>query len=118
MINDLGDSAERSYLLPPAGGDPSTTSAGTTPGSFASRPRIAPGREGRWTFSSPDTPGMPQPSQQTAWDFMPHDWRRDDAGRWHAPKGFAKKWLDSLGKFRPKSPGTRIIHGSTKRIPQ
>ena len=26
------------------------------------------------TFASPDTPGMPAPSDKTAWDFMPTDW--------------------------------------------
>jgi len=66
--------ADRRYDLPPLGQDPSSTSAGTTPGSFALSPRIAAGQAGAWTFSSPDTPGMPQPSNQTAWDFMPVDW--------------------------------------------
>ncbi|GJM20755.1 MAG: phosphomethylpyrimidine synthase [Planctomycetota bacterium] len=47
-----------------------------------------------WTFSSPDTPGMPQPSDKTAWDFMPDDWKCVDrensarAGAWQAPAGF------------------------------
>ena len=62
------------YKLPSLGSDPSTTSQGTTPGSFANPPSIAPGRKGAMTFSSPDTPGMPQPSEKTAWDFMPEDW--------------------------------------------
>ncbi|MFP6701954.1 MAG: phosphomethylpyrimidine synthase ThiC [Planctomycetaceae bacterium] len=66
--------ADRRYDLPPLGQDPSTSSAGTTPGSFALSPRIAAGQAGAWTYSSPDTPGMPQPSNQTAWDFMPVDW--------------------------------------------
>ena len=39
------------------------------------------------SFSSPDTPGMPQPSEKTAWDFMPDDWTLVD-GQWHAPAGF------------------------------
>ena len=30
---------------------------------------------------------MPQPSDKTAWDFMPEDWRFED-GRWHPPAGF------------------------------
>jgi len=63
--------------------NPSTESAGTTPGSFANAPDIG----GPLAFSSPDTPGMPQPSDKTAWDFMPEDWRFDD-GRWHPPAGF------------------------------
>ena len=63
--------------------NPSSHSAGTTPGSFANPPDIG----GPRTFSSPDTPGMPKPSDRTAWDFMPEDWRFDD-GRWHPPAGF------------------------------
>ena len=30
-------------------------------------------------YSSPDTPGMPLPSQKTAWDFLPADWRVESA---------------------------------------
>jgi phosphomethylpyrimidine synthase len=70
--------------LPQLGSNPSSQALGTTPGSFANSPQIG----GPLTFSSPDTPGMPQPSRQTAWDFMPADWRRDDSGRWQAPDGF------------------------------
>ena len=63
--------------------NPSTTCAGTTPGSFANPPDVG----GPRAFSSPDTPGMPQPSDKTAWDFMPEDWRFE-RGRWHPPAGF------------------------------
>jgi phosphomethylpyrimidine synthase len=63
--------------------NPSTSAAGTTPGSFANAADIG----GPRTFSSPDTPGMPQPSDKTAWDFMPADWRYE-AGSWHPPAGF------------------------------
>jgi phosphomethylpyrimidine synthase len=63
--------------------NPSSRGAGTTPGSFANPADIG----GPLTFSSPDTPGMPQPSDKTAWDFMPEDWRCED-GRWHPPAGF------------------------------
>jgi phosphomethylpyrimidine synthase len=63
--------------------NPSSQEAGTTPGSFANAPDIG----GPRTYSSPDTPGMPQPSDKTAWDFMPEDWRFE-AGRWHPPAGF------------------------------
>ncbi|MFI5381083.1 MAG: phosphomethylpyrimidine synthase ThiC, partial [Tepidisphaerales bacterium] len=56
---------DRSYTLPPLGANPSTDRQGTTPGSFAK-----PGQIGRpLTFSSPDTPGMPEPSPITAMDF-------------------------------------------------
>ncbi|MFO0979755.1 MAG: phosphomethylpyrimidine synthase ThiC [Planctomycetaceae bacterium] len=76
--------------------DPSSQHAGTTPGSFARAPRLAPGRSGALTYSSPDTPGMPQPSDKTAWDFMPSDWVRkpgfetnyECAEAWQAPEGF------------------------------
>ena len=62
------------HTLPALGGDPASRPAGTTPGSFANRGRLAPGSDGRWTYSSPDTPGMPQPSERTAWDFLPEGW--------------------------------------------
>jgi len=59
--------------LPPLGDHPSTTRAGTSPGSFA-----LPGQVGRpLTYASPDTPGMPPPSDKTAWDFLPNGWSRD-----------------------------------------
>ena len=50
--------------------DPASTPTGTTPGSFALRADIG----GPRAFSSPDTPGMPQPSALTAWDFLPEGW--------------------------------------------
>jgi hypothetical protein len=66
--------AEPQYSLPPLGQNPSSTNAGPTPGSFAKKPIIRPGVEGRLTFASPDTPGMPEPSEKTAWDFLPPGW--------------------------------------------
>jgi phosphomethylpyrimidine synthase len=66
--------------LPALGGNPSTGALGTSPGSFANPPRIAPGPDGKWTFSSPDTPGMPQPSDKTAWDFLPEGWGTEVSG--------------------------------------
>ncbi|MEX0776774.1 MAG: phosphomethylpyrimidine synthase ThiC [Phycisphaeraceae bacterium] len=62
------------YTLPPVGDSPGTQTGVTTPGSFARKPRLAPGVAGALTFSSPDTPGMPQPSNKTAWDFLPDGW--------------------------------------------
>ncbi|MCH2161565.1 MAG: phosphomethylpyrimidine synthase ThiC [Phycisphaerales bacterium] len=50
--------------------DPASTPTGTTPGSFALQADIG----GPRAFSSPDTPGMPQPSDSTAWDFLPDGW--------------------------------------------
>jgi len=48
------------------GNDPSVT----TPGSFALRHDVG----GPRMFASPDTPGMPAPSEKTAWDFLPEGW--------------------------------------------
>ena len=71
-------SADSRFDLPVHGADdPSTGRQGTTPGSFA----LAPDIGGPLTYSSPDTPGMPQPSSKTAWDFMPPDWRQVDGRR-------------------------------------
>ncbi len=47
--------------------NPSSAGQGTTPGSFA----LASDVGGALTFSSPDTPGMPPPSDKSAWDFDP-----------------------------------------------
>ena len=61
-------SPENPYALPLRGADePSTDRQGTTPGSFA----LAADVGGPLMFSSPDTPGMPVPSSNTAWDFNP-----------------------------------------------
>src|SRR5215213_2031489 len=84
MIMSRNQSNGSNYVLPPLGENPSTTRAGTTPGSFANTPAVGP----PYTFSSPDTPGMPAPSDKTAWDFMPEDWTQDATGKWHAPAGF------------------------------
>jgi hypothetical protein len=82
--------------------NPSTGRQGTTPGSFALKADIG----GPRSFASPDTPGMPEPSKRTAWDFLPEGWsivaasshadgcaghNRTDLGRFIrcvAPKGF------------------------------
>ena len=72
------------FKLPRQGAyNPSSTRAGTTPGSFAARADIG----GPLAFSSPDTPGMPPVSDRTAWDFMPEDWRLE-GGRWIPPADF------------------------------
>ncbi len=82
------------FELPPLGSDPGNTANTTTPGSFAAKPRIAAGRAGAPTFSSPDTPGMPPTSDKTAWDFMPPDWvsldpaNHERAEAWRPPSGF------------------------------
>jgi len=63
--------------------NPSSTQAGTNPGSFA----LASDVGGPRTYASPDTPGMPEPSPLTAWDFLPAGWRREGAFA-VAPEGF------------------------------
>ncbi len=96
MINKPTERPQFEYILPPIGSDPSSDSSGTTPGSFSPPPRIAPGVLGAYTFSSPDTPGMPVPSSKTAWDFMPFDWTLKDgfeenyetAEAWISPASF------------------------------
>ena len=58
----------QSHVLPMHGANhPSSEKQGTGPGSFALKQNIG----GTTTFSSPDTPGMPEPSTLTAWDFNP-----------------------------------------------
>jgi phosphomethylpyrimidine synthase len=84
----------RSLPLPSLGLNPSSTGQGTTPGSFASRPAIAPGPVGAKTFSSPDTPGMPTPSDQTAWDFLPDGWTTEEVSL-SAVNGAAGRAFDS-----------------------
>ncbi len=72
-----------SHSVPPTRHNPSTEAQGTNPGSFANPPQVGAAR----SFSSPDTPGMPLPSDATAWDFMPSGWERGERG-WRAPEGF------------------------------
>ncbi|MBZ0121768.1 MAG: phosphomethylpyrimidine synthase ThiC, partial [Sandaracinaceae bacterium] len=64
--------------------DPGSRGEGTTPGSFARAPDVG----GPLSFSSPDTPGMPAPSDKTAWDFLPEGWTRGTDGFARAPAGF------------------------------
>ncbi len=45
----------------------SSEGQGTTPGSFAGAADVG----GPLAYCSPDTPGMPAPSEKTAWDFNP-----------------------------------------------
>lgn len=77
------------WTLPPLGNNPSSQQAGTTPGSFAKTPKVLPGQAGAYTFSSPDTPGMPPASSQTAWDFLPAGWSTEELPS--APSGGAVK---------------------------
>jgi phosphomethylpyrimidine synthase len=71
------------YVLPPLGNNPSGSRLGTNPGSFANPPDLG----GPRAFSSPDAPGMPEPSDRSAWDFLPPGWRHE-GGRAVPPAGF------------------------------
>jgi phosphomethylpyrimidine synthase len=73
-VADTAGVAARPYTLPAIGGSPSSNPQTTNPGSFARRPQLAPGARGALTFASPDTPGMPAPSEKTAWDYLPPAW--------------------------------------------
>jgi len=63
--------------------NPSSRQEGTNPGSFSNAPALG----GPLSFSSPDTPGMPAPSEKTAWDFLPPGFRREGQVA-VAPAGF------------------------------
>src|SRR5271156_908379 len=71
MSNTQFSSRDRTYSLPPVGDNPSSERQGTTPGSFAQRGQVGTA----WMYSSPDTRGMPGPSEVTAMDFA----RAEDA---------------------------------------
>jgi phosphomethylpyrimidine synthase len=59
------------FMLPVHGAfNPGSDAEVPTPGSFAHKADIG----GAYSFSSPDTPGMPAPSKKTAWDFLPDGW--------------------------------------------
>jgi phosphomethylpyrimidine synthase len=74
MKSDAAGPTDPRYTLPAIGGNPSNHADTTNPGSFANKNRVGTA----WTFSSPDTPGMPAPSEKTAWNFLPPGWRATD----------------------------------------
>lgn len=62
---------DNAFQIPAHGAiNPGADDNAPTPGSFA----LAPDIGGPRMFASPDTPGMPPPSDKTAWDFLPDDW--------------------------------------------
>jgi phosphomethylpyrimidine synthase len=65
MQPDRARALDRRIVLPEIGGNPSTRRDGTNPGSFARTPAVG----GPYAFSSPDSPGMPEPSPVTAMDW-------------------------------------------------
>src|SRR5262249_37428670 len=96
LMIDQAPEQQPAYELPPLGGNRARAREGTPPASFANKAEIAPGFAGRYTFSSPDTPQMPAPSDKTAWDFMPVDWKLrpghetnyETHEAWQPPTGF------------------------------
>lgn len=78
------DATRGDYTLPMHGAaNPGNTQGVTTPGCFA----LASDIGGPLMFASPDTPGMPQASEKTAWDFLPEGWSVVDLGAVDAPTG-------------------------------
>ena len=74
---DGGPALDPRFGAPLAGAhNPSSARAGTSPGSFA----LAPDVGGPLMFASPDAPGMPAPSDKTAWDFLPEGWTFENLG--------------------------------------
>jgi len=68
---NINESPTSRLKLPMHGArNPGTDRNVTTPGSFALKADIG----GPLMFASPDTPGMPAPSDKTAWDFLPEGW--------------------------------------------
>jgi phosphomethylpyrimidine synthase len=84
--------------------NPSSHRDGTNPGSFANAANLG----GALSFSSPDTPGMPQPSDKTAWDFLPTGFRRD-ADRLIAPLGFSPVTQLEHARFGSITPEMRRV---------
>ncbi|MEQ8843395.1 MAG: phosphomethylpyrimidine synthase ThiC [Phycisphaerales bacterium] len=68
--NPEADTPTARFAVPTRGAGNPGDSDVTTPGSFANRPEVGK----PLTFSSPDTPGMPEVSPFTAWDFLPEGW--------------------------------------------
>ena len=68
--------------------NPATNRDGTTPGSFA----LASDVGGPRMFASPDTPGMPQPSDKTAWDFLPDGWATEPLEMSSCVEGAMREW--------------------------
>jgi len=108
MILRNTDSVPDMYELPPVGDNPSSSKQGTTPGSFAQRGRIGT----PWTFSSPDTPGMPEPSDKTAWDFLPADWELEILPSGEVATTFASSPCEACAAARVFTDST----GVTRRV--
>jgi phosphomethylpyrimidine synthase len=89
--------ADRSYALPPLGDNPSTDRQGTTPGSFANRGRVGT----PYAYSSPDAPGMPEVSDQTAMDFASP---RDREGKTQLEEARIDRVTDEMKRVALREP--------------
>ncbi|GAB4384343.1 MAG: hypothetical protein Kow0022_06610 [Phycisphaerales bacterium] len=80
------------YTIPARGAfNPGSEPDATTPGSFALPADIG----GPLMFASPDTPGMPAPSDKTAWNFLPPGWSAQVIARGvHAPAQRGEGWVE------------------------
>lgn len=104
MVQGGPATPDNAFPLPVHGAFDPGTGVATTPGSFALRADIG----GPYAFASPDTPGMPAPSDKTAWDFLPEGWDVEvieDADATprggHAAEGAGERvWRDALGVVR------------------
>ena len=102
-------SMTQSRFVPPLRGgmNPGRTAGVTTPGSFANAPDVG----GPLMFSSPDAPGMPAPSEKTAWDFLPAGWSVERVGG----AGRGAKEAHGLEPAGFETGETRVVEFETAR---
>ncbi len=86
--------------------NPGREPTATTPGSFA----LAPDVGGPLMFASPDTPGMPAPSEKTAWDFLPEGWQLE---KWSIAQ--VAKWPSDVPREPAHSTTRPLDHSTTSR---
>jgi phosphomethylpyrimidine synthase len=91
--NPQADTPTARFAVPTRGAGNPGDAGVTTPGSFANRAEVGK----PLSFSSPDTPNMPQASPYTAWDFLPEGWTIEATGD-HA-SGCAGHNQDAIGQF-------------------
>ncbi len=109
------DTAAVPFTLPPLGDSPATEKGGTNPGSFANQGRVGT----PYTYSSPDTPGMPPVSERTAWDFLPEGWSCiNGAGAGQATVTFRQADGSSRTVHYPEafSPVTQLEHARLGKV--
>ena len=93
------------HQLPLAGAaNPSSEKQGTSIGSFATEANIG----GPLTFSSPDTPGMPEASSKTAWDFNPAPHSNPVTQLEHARSGTITPEMERVAQREPHLTVTQV----------